>query len=200
MSSSMVTSISLQSGRTASNVLRRLAQNLRKLNPLRPKNAISYCGSLSACSVVLAPHRASFTYKWFVNVSGASEKFFDLSSARRCKQRAAKHGGDAVSYNTADISHVLCGKSAHLFHKICCNILSSPWIFSWRYTISLSAANEIRFVLNRKTMEYKSCCIVGPKRILSFNDSILLERNVPSKTKPVSVVLLEVLNAALCGW
>jgi hypothetical protein len=42
---------------------------------------MSYCYSISASSMVLAPHRASSSSKLFVNVSGASKKSFDSSSA-----------------------------------------------------------------------------------------------------------------------
>ena len=53
LSTSTGTSISLQSVRTASNMLVCLAQNLRRWNPPRPKSAKSSSCSLSASSMVL---------------------------------------------------------------------------------------------------------------------------------------------------
>jgi hypothetical protein len=61
LSNSMGTSISLQSGGAASNMMGWLAQNLRRWNPPRPKSLMSFCCSHSAFSMVLAPHRASST-------------------------------------------------------------------------------------------------------------------------------------------
>jgi hypothetical protein len=61
LSNSMGTSISLQPGGTASNMMGWLAQNLHKWNPPRPKIVMSSCCSHSASSMVLAPHRASST-------------------------------------------------------------------------------------------------------------------------------------------
>jgi len=48
-------------------------------------------------------------------------------------------------------------------------------------------------------MEYKSCCIVVHTRSVSFKDSPLPERQEPSKTTRVRVVLLELLKTAWCG-
>ena len=63
-------------------------------------------------------------------------------------------------------------------------------------SLSISAVNAIWYVLNRKTMEFKSCCIVRPTISVSFKESPLLERYEPSKTAIVLAVLLELLKTA----
>lgn len=63
-------------------------------------------------------------------------------------------------------------------------------------SLSEYAVNAIWYVLNRKTMEFKSCCIVRPTISVSFKGSPLLERYEPSKTVIVLVVLLELLKTA----
>jgi hypothetical protein len=57
--------------------------------------------------------------------------------------------------------------------------------YTGRYTFAISAVNTIWYVLNRKTMEYKYCSIVGPTRSISFKHILLRERHEPSNTTEV---------------
>ena len=95
------------------------------------------------------------------NAYGAREKSFDSYSASCCK-RVAISDADAVPYVTFASSYVLNVSSSNFPHKIYFKFLSSSCNLTWRHVIAISAVNANLYVLNRKTMEYKYCCIVGP--------------------------------------
>lgn len=84
----MGTSISMETGGTASTTLGQPAQKLRSRNPPRPNSAVSSCCIFSA-SLVLAQHRVSST-EVLTNAYGGCEKSFDSYAATCCKQRVSR--------------------------------------------------------------------------------------------------------------
>ena len=86
-----------------------------------------------------------------------------------------------MPYVTVASSYILSGSSSDFYHKIRRSFLTYWCISTLRHILAISAVNAIWYVLNRKTMEYKYCCIVCPARSISFKHILLREHHEPLK-------------------